>query len=287
MAFIAQTNTKTLYAYLTPKGRQYILDGDKEDFQIAYFSLHDDDVNYQISSNISAGTTYYTLQSGFIPDITGDNDNCIKSIAKGTTVNMQSTLFATDNTNSVGKIGSNGDINQRNLTFGIANLNLGLLENVGSNTNIDFNFTVNLTAPNESDSEASATLNQTTAPITPAERLNSKFYIIISNPTSQIKDIKINNKATSLDSENLISFTGGSNSITLNNSFKFISLLPQGQQTNLSFDIIIIPLNSSNKINYLSAEVNNNIIIRYTRAFTAPPPVDPGGGDGGNTSPVQ
>ena len=287
MAFIAQTNTKTLYAYLTPKGRQYILDGDKEDFQIAYFSLHDDDVNYQISSNISAGTTYYTLQSGFIPDITGDNDNCIKSIAKGTTVNMQSTLFATDNTNSVGKIGSNGDINQRNLTFGIPNLNLGLLENVGSNTNIDFSFTVTLTPPNENVSEGDTTLNQTALPITPAERLNSKFYIIISNPTSQIKDIKINNKATSLDSENLISFTGTSNSITLNNSFKFISLLPQGQQTNLSFDIIIIPLNSSNKINYLSAEVNNNI-IRYTRPFTAQPPVGPpGGGDGGPINPVQ
>ena len=287
MAFIAQTNTKTLYAYLTPKGRQYILDGDKEDFQIAYFSLHDDDVNYQISSNISAGTTYYTLQSGFIPDITGDNDNCIKSIAKGTTVNMQSTLFATDNTNSVGKIGSNGDINQRNLTFGIANLTLTLLPDVVSNANIDFSFTVNLTAPNESDSEAAAPLNQIAAAITPAERLNSKFYIIISNPTSQIKDIKINNKATSLDSENLISFTGTSNLITLNNSFKFISPLPQGQQTNLSFDIIIIPLNSSNKINYLNEEVNNNI-IRYTRPFTAQPPVGPpGGGDGGTINPVQ
>ena len=52
MGFIPQTNTKTLYAYLTPKGRQYILDGNQEDFQVAFFSLHDDDVNYYISSNL-------------------------------------------------------------------------------------------------------------------------------------------------------------------------------------------------------------------------------------------
>jgi hypothetical protein len=92
MGFIPQINTKTLYAYLTPKGREYILDGDKQDFQIAYFTLHDDDVNYFVSSNISAGTTYYTLPSGFVPDITGDADTCIKSIAEGTNVNLMSSL---------------------------------------------------------------------------------------------------------------------------------------------------------------------------------------------------
>ena len=43
MGFIPQVSTKTLYAYLTPKGREYILEGDKVDFQIAYFSLHDDE----------------------------------------------------------------------------------------------------------------------------------------------------------------------------------------------------------------------------------------------------
>jgi hypothetical protein len=39
MGFIPQVSTKTLYAYLTQKGREYILNGDKEDFQVAYFTF--------------------------------------------------------------------------------------------------------------------------------------------------------------------------------------------------------------------------------------------------------
>jgi hypothetical protein len=125
MGFIPQINTKTLYAYLTPKGREYILDGDKQDFQIAYFTLHDDDVNYFVSSNISAGTTYYTLPSGFVPDITGDADTCIKSIAEGTNINEMSSLSGSSVTDpttlklSVGRIGTDGNINTRVCTIGV------------------------------------------------------------------------------------------------------------------------------------------------------------------------
>jgi hypothetical protein len=66
MGFIPQVSTKTLYAYLTPLGRQFILDGDKEDFQVAFFSLHDDDVDYKVTTN-SDGTVNQPLTSGFIP----------------------------------------------------------------------------------------------------------------------------------------------------------------------------------------------------------------------------
>jgi hypothetical protein len=46
--------------------------------------LHDDDINYLISKETigvdsSGNTLYNTLKSGFLPDITGDIDSCVKS----------------------------------------------------------------------------------------------------------------------------------------------------------------------------------------------------------------
>jgi hypothetical protein len=82
MGFIQQSNTKKIYAYLTQYARQQILDGDEKDFTVKYFSLHDTDVNYNISANI-VNNSYNTLPSGFIPDITGDNQGCLLSIANG------------------------------------------------------------------------------------------------------------------------------------------------------------------------------------------------------------
>jgi hypothetical protein len=81
MGFIKQSNTKKIYAYLTQYARQQILDGDEKDITVKYFSLHDDDVNYNISANI-VNNSYNTLPSGFIPDITGDNQGCLFSISK-------------------------------------------------------------------------------------------------------------------------------------------------------------------------------------------------------------
>ena len=52
MGFIPTSTTKTLNAYLTQKGRYYILYGDTKDFQVSYFSLHDNDVNYFTNSQI-------------------------------------------------------------------------------------------------------------------------------------------------------------------------------------------------------------------------------------------
>ena len=82
MGFIQQSDKKKIYAYLTQYARQQILDGNEADITVKYFSLHDNDVNYNISANI-VNNSYNTLPSGFIPDITGDNQGCLFSIANG------------------------------------------------------------------------------------------------------------------------------------------------------------------------------------------------------------
>jgi len=84
MGFIKSSTTIQLYAYFTEYARERIFNGDVIDFQIKNFSLHDEDIDYKISKEIigvdsSGNTLYNTLKSGFIPDITGDNDVCIKS----------------------------------------------------------------------------------------------------------------------------------------------------------------------------------------------------------------
>jgi hypothetical protein len=88
MGFVTSSSTIQLYAYLTQYARERIFNGDTNEFQAKYFSLHDEDVNYKITSNLD-GTINQPLTSGFIPDITGDPDNCIKSmVSKVLTKNM-------------------------------------------------------------------------------------------------------------------------------------------------------------------------------------------------------
>jgi len=97
MGFIPSSSTQTLSAYLTYQGRQYILSGTKEQFQVKYFSLHDSDINYNIAKNIIS-TNYNNLPNGFVPDITGDIDECIKSIAAGVKPNENSYAIVTSTT---------------------------------------------------------------------------------------------------------------------------------------------------------------------------------------------
>jgi hypothetical protein len=92
MGFIPSSTTQTLSAYLTQQGRKYILKGSKTDFQVAFFSLHDSDVNYNVAANI-VSLNYNNLPNGFVPDITGDIDECIKSIAAGVSPNEKSYLI--------------------------------------------------------------------------------------------------------------------------------------------------------------------------------------------------
>jgi PKD repeat protein len=92
MGYVPSSDTQTLYAYLTQKGRQNLLFGDKTAFTATYFSLHDNDVNYNIASKI-INFDYNKLKKGFVPDITGDNDDCIRSVAESYIVDENSYLI--------------------------------------------------------------------------------------------------------------------------------------------------------------------------------------------------
>jgi hypothetical protein len=83
MGYIQQSDVKKIYAYLTQLGKEKIISGDTIDFQVKYFSLHDDDINYIIASKLS-GTTYNIPKSGFIPNITGDDNICLPAISDAT-----------------------------------------------------------------------------------------------------------------------------------------------------------------------------------------------------------
>lgn len=118
MGFVTSSSTIQLYAYMTQYARERILNGDEDQFTITHFSLHDDDINYQIAknkigTNITGGAIYNLVTSGFIPDITGDIDNCVKSLAKGVEIresyltspvpSTQSTYTITPDKSSVNK----------------------------------------------------------------------------------------------------------------------------------------------------------------------------------------
>jgi len=84
MGFVPSSSTIQLYAYFTEYARERIFNGVVDDFKVTQFSLHDEDINYIISKETigvdsSGNTLYNTLKSGFLPDITGDIDSCVKS----------------------------------------------------------------------------------------------------------------------------------------------------------------------------------------------------------------
>lgn len=84
MGFVPSSSTIQLYAYFTQYAREKIFNGEVSDFKVTQFSLHDDDINYVITKETigldsSGNTLYNTLKSGFLPDITGDIDSCVKS----------------------------------------------------------------------------------------------------------------------------------------------------------------------------------------------------------------
>jgi len=73
MGFIESGDTITLNAYLTPLGRNRLLSKNIQDKTIVSFSLGDSDTNYNIDN---------PLPTGNIPDLTGDDTGCVKSIAE-------------------------------------------------------------------------------------------------------------------------------------------------------------------------------------------------------------
>ena len=88
MGFVSKNNNVTLNAYYTQKGRIFYINGQEVDKVVKYFSLGDSDTNYIISSD-----TGNILTSGFISDVTGDVDDCLKSVSDG--VELKSLLYKT------------------------------------------------------------------------------------------------------------------------------------------------------------------------------------------------
>ncbi len=83
MGFVTSADTINISCYLTTLGRQYYLSGETNSFEIKYFSLDDSDVNYNASAITKINGDKNILNSGEIPDLTGDKIGCINSIAAG------------------------------------------------------------------------------------------------------------------------------------------------------------------------------------------------------------
>lgn len=79
MGFIPNNNNQvTLNAYYTQLGRSLFVNGNETDKIITSFALGDGDIDYGIAGN----SNYLTL----VPDLSGDVDSCINSIADGVSV---------------------------------------------------------------------------------------------------------------------------------------------------------------------------------------------------------
>lgn len=80
MGYISSSTTVNVISYLTFEGRRLYSVGTDTDIIPKYFALGDSDNNYFVSA------TENTLNSGDVPDLTGNKANCIKTIAKGITL---------------------------------------------------------------------------------------------------------------------------------------------------------------------------------------------------------
>lgn len=126
MGFITHNNAVTMTAYTTPKGREYLVSGNPEDFRPRYFALDDSDTNYLQASEMTL-TGANVLPAGFVPDISGDYTGSIKSLAAG--IGLRSFLHGgTD----IAQLGTSGVLGQR-----IAQLGFGA-SRVGANRVVTF-----------------------------------------------------------------------------------------------------------------------------------------------------
>jgi hypothetical protein len=192
MGYIPTSTTQTLYAYLTQEGRFNLLFKDAVDFQVKYFSLHDNDVNYIIASEI-INSQFNKLPKGFVPDITGDNDDCIRSVAQAHIVDA----------NSIINPGLNGAVFVRPVFVGFTqSRNTPFAANPATNS---FTGSINL--------ELTPPTNGTE--ITDEELTNTSFSVYVINKQGPIKNILINGKANQSE---VLTFDG---SLLKNINFSF------------------------------------------------------------------
>lgn len=98
MGYIPSADTVYAVAYLTEIGRNYLFnknnnrfDSAGDDlFEIKKFALSDGDTNYQ---------TIELLESGEVPDVTGKNDGCLKTMANYVQSNLIAYIFDSIPTN--------------------------------------------------------------------------------------------------------------------------------------------------------------------------------------------
>jgi len=77
MSYISSSTTVTITTYLTNKGRRYLVEGTSKDIEITQYVLGDSDNDYNLTSQAVPNL----LTTGEIPDVTGDNTNCVKSVS--------------------------------------------------------------------------------------------------------------------------------------------------------------------------------------------------------------
>ena len=90
MGFISTGNTLQLTAYLTQRGRDLLLNGSENDITGKFFALGDSDANYNVELR---------LAEGYVPDLTGDNSDCILSLANN--VGIKHFVYYSDKTDPV------------------------------------------------------------------------------------------------------------------------------------------------------------------------------------------
>jgi hypothetical protein len=84
MGYITSGATVYIDCFLTQKGKELFFIGEDEDIIVKYFSLGDSDTNYIITNNLNITTQDDNiLTEGFVPSISGNYDECSKSIAGG------------------------------------------------------------------------------------------------------------------------------------------------------------------------------------------------------------
>lgn len=93
MAFIDKTGTNKLNAYLTPIGRERMLNGDKEESIASFFILGDSDRNYSVSTDDR-------IRNMLVPDLTGDRLDSLYSIAPN--IEIRSTVGSLKPTEEAG-----------------------------------------------------------------------------------------------------------------------------------------------------------------------------------------
>jgi len=212
MGYVPSSTTQTLYAYLTQKGRYNLLFENADAFQVKYFSLHDNDVDYTVASEI-INSQYNKLPKGFVPDITGDDDDCIRSIAQAYIVDA----------NSIINPGVNGVEFVRPVFVGFTqSKNTPFAANPDLN-NFTGSITLELTPPSNGTE------------ITDEELANTSFVVYLESKQGPIKNVLIEGKPN--ESETLaFDFTLTK---TVNFSFEKDNTNASNQNQNFNSNIVL------------------------------------------------